>query len=223
MFYRLHPVGLIVVIVGFTGVAHGGSEADYVVCASGDPGPPPKVLKFAGSKVIGDETPLSADVSACNAAHAPMSGDYGFSPHTIINACSKLIDDVMLPKNEKARLLAFRGRAYGRLDDRADWDRGIADCTEAIQLDPAHGAAYAWRGAIHMNKEAYAEAIADFTSAIERNYLNDDFQTASYLRGLAYSFAGNKEAAIADLRKALAVDWPPNKNIEALLKCWTAP
>lgn len=74
-----------------------------------------------------------------------------------------------------------------------------------------------------MNKEAYAEAIADFTSAIERNYLNDDFQTASYLRGLAYSFAGNKEAAIADLRKALAVDWPPNKNIEALLKCWTAP
>jgi Tfp pilus assembly protein PilF len=48
------------------------------------------------------------------------------------------------PKNVAIRI--FRARAYYRAQD---YDRGIADCEEAIRIDPRCALAYAWRGTLY--------------------------------------------------------------------------
>ena len=46
---------------------------------------------------------------------------------------------------------------------KGDYDRAIADYTEAIRLKPHHAIAYCGRGAVYGNTGEYAKAIADLT------------------------------------------------------------
>ena len=47
-----------------------------------------------------------------------------------------------------------------------EYDKAIADYTEAIRLEPAQPAAYFNRGNARLEKKEYDKAIADYTEAI---------------------------------------------------------
>ena len=55
------------------------------------------------------------------------------------------------------------GRAYAK---KGDYDKAIADYTEAIRLDPKNAEAYCNRGHAYEEKGDYDKAIADCTEAI---------------------------------------------------------
>ena len=58
--------------------------------------------------------------------------------------------------------------------DNGDYDRAIADYTQAIRLDPNDAWAYNNRGSAYYNKGDWDRAIADFTQAvrIDPNFAN---------------------------------------------------
>ncbi|GHU52814.1 hypothetical protein FACS1894200_13340 [Spirochaetia bacterium] len=58
-----------------------------------------------------------------------------------------------------------RGIAY---KNKGEYDRAIADYTQAITLDPNYAVAYAGRGIIYDDyKGDYQRAIADYTQALK--------------------------------------------------------
>jgi Flp pilus assembly protein TadD len=56
-------------------------------------------------------------------------------------------------------MYSSRGIAYGL---RGDFDKAIADCTEAIRLDPKNTQAYQNRGVAYGKKGEKAKAEEDF-------------------------------------------------------------
>ena len=55
-----------------------------------------------------------------------------------------------------------RGIAYA---GKGDWDKSIADCTEAIRLNPDFAEAYYCRGVAYEQKGEKGKAEADFLEA----------------------------------------------------------
>ena len=102
--------------------------------------------------------------------------------------------------NNVALLGAFaylqRGMA---LYDLSEYDKAIADFSEAIRLNPKNAAPWVNRGWAYLRKENFKEAINDFSEAI-----NVAPQVASsYIqRGIAYHRAGESDKAIDDYTKA---------------------
>jgi tetratricopeptide (TPR) repeat protein len=94
-----------------------------------------------------------------------------------------------------------RGKSYY---DKKDYDRAIADFTEAIRLDPRYVAAYNDRGVSYRNKGDYDRAIADYTEAIR---LNPQYTNAYNNRGASYN-DGKKDydRAIADYTEAIRLN-----------------
>jgi tetratricopeptide (TPR) repeat protein len=102
---------------------------------------------------------------------------------------------------------AYQARGWAYYYFEKDYERAIADFSEAIRLGPKRGI-FVWR--VHVNR-GYAyyrkgdidRAIADFGEAI-RLYPSDpsggDHSDASYFgRGLAYAAKGDGTKAKADL------------------------
>ena len=56
-----------------------------------------------------------------------------------------------------------RGVAYGKM---SQWEKAIADFTEAIRIDPSHADAYCDRGALYAKTGDHGRAIADLTNAL---------------------------------------------------------
>ena len=80
-----------------------------------------------------------------------------------------------------------------------DVDKSIADCTEAIRLDPDNASAYYNRGKAYANKQYLDKAIADCTEAIR---LKPDYAEAYDLRGVAYKNSGHSDKANVDFARA---------------------
>ena len=111
-----------------------------------------------------------------------------------------------------------RGDFYREM---ADYDKAIADYTEAIRL--AHYIelklkgtyegklrgtnrrllAYRNRGRAYLFKDDYDQAIADFTEAIQ---IDPEFSAAHFARGDAYRKKGDYDQAIADFTEAIQID-----------------
>src|SRR5262245_5820486 len=72
--------------------------------------------------------------------------------------------DAAADTETQARILIHRGEAC-RL--RKQYDRAIADFSEAIQIDPEITDAYYCRGCAHFDKGAYVAASADFNRVLE--------------------------------------------------------
>ena len=89
-----------------------------------------------------------------------------------------------------------RGDAYA---NKGDYDKAIADYTEAIRLKPDYAYAYYGRGKAYAEKGDLDKAIADYTVAVR---LKPDFAAAYYNRGLAYDRKGEKRKAEVDLAEA---------------------
>ena len=93
-----------------------------------------------------------------------------------------------------------RGYAW---NTKKDYDRAIADFTEAITLAPNYAAAYNNRGYAWSQKKEYDRAIADFDQAIRLDPGN-----AYAYNNRGYSWNGKKEydRAIADFNQAIRLD-----------------
>ena len=102
-----------------------------------------------------------------------------------------------------------RGRAAGRTAlglDEAGLDRledTIADCTEAIRLDPDNPRLYLERAGTHSRLDRYEEAVADYDRAIR---VDPDLAAAYRGRCHAKSELRRHEEAIEDYDHAVHLD-----------------
>ena len=84
-----------------------------------------------------------------------------------------------------------------------EFDKAIADYTDAIRLDPKCALAYCGQGIAYWFKGDYDKAIADFTEAIR---LDPNYANAYRNRGLAYKSKHDYDKAIADYTEAIRLE-----------------
>jgi tetratricopeptide (TPR) repeat protein len=103
---------------------------------------------------------------------------------------------------------ALRQRAAIWTEHKKDFDRGIADLSESLRLDPQDAASLAHRGSAWREKKDFERAIADYSEAI----LVDPKETFAWnRRGVVYLMLGDYRAAIADFNSAIKI-WPEDSN-----------
>jgi tetratricopeptide (TPR) repeat protein len=88
-------------------------------------------------------------------------------------------------------------------EQEAAFDLAIADCTQAIRLDPNFVLAYRERADAYTRKGDYDRAIADYTAAIR---LDPNNAAAYTRRGEAYNNKGDHNRALADYNQAIRLD-----------------
>src|SRR5216684_3591567 len=101
------------------------------------------------------------------------------NPDQSIASCTRIIGDNAETAANRAKAYFNRGLAYS---SKKDYDRAIADFSEAIRLDPKYAWTYANRGSIRTAKGEFDLAIADLTEAIN---LDPKYVWAWFLRGFA--------------------------------------
>jgi tetratricopeptide (TPR) repeat protein len=114
------------------------------------------------------------------------------SPTVAIVACTKIFEDPAEGELNRTAALAARGLAYFR---QREYDRAIADYSEAIRINPDYSRAYMRRGSAYLAKREFAAAIADLDAAIRINPGNAE---AFMIRGAAFEASGNLDRAIVD-------------------------
>lgn len=75
-------------------------------------------------------------------------------------------DDILAKDTNNARAYCERGTAYYRQDD---FDKAIADFSQAIALNAKYAAAYAGRGVSHFKKGDLDDALSDLKHAVRLN------------------------------------------------------
>jgi len=166
-----------------------------------------RVLAGAAVAIVLASQPAAADdAETCRTASADAA----------IAACTRAIDGGKIRGKELAEPYLYRGTAYKGKDD---FDRAIADFSEAIRLDPGGPFAYAQRGLVYNQKKDYDRAIADLTRFITLNPGRQYLANAYIARAMAYAArvhvtnnpAENRlDPEIADLTEAIALrpDYP---------------
>jgi tetratricopeptide (TPR) repeat protein len=85
-----------------------------------------------------------------------------------------------------------------------DYDRAIADLTEAIRLDPKITEVLQFRGNAYFGKRDYDRAIADLSEAIR---LDSKLHVNAFrLRGMVYGAKGDQVRSVADLSEAIRLN-----------------
>jgi serine/threonine protein kinase len=84
-----------------------------------------------------------------------------------------------------------------------DHAQAVADCTEAIRLDPSLARAYSTRGSAHRMRGQLDLAVADCGEAIR---LDTAAVLAYFNRGEAYRLRGDLDRAVADFTRAVELD-----------------
>ena len=107
-----------------------------------------------------------------------------------------------------------RGWAYAR---KREYDKALADLTEAIRLSPEYADAYNGRAYAYAACK-YDKAIADYTEGIR---LNPKLAAGYRSRGSVYDNKGDYDKAIADFSEAIRLrpqDAPPHDGMSACLR-----
>jgi len=122
-----------------------------------------------------------------------------------IVSCSRVIAENTADAARRAQAYRSRGAAYY---DKSDYDRAIADFSEAMKLDPnivppSFALAYNRRGLAYVEKKDYDSAIADYGEAIK---LDSSSAEVYKNRGTAYNIKQDYDRAIPDFDQALKVD-----------------
>jgi len=117
-----------------------------------------------------------------------------------IEACTRAIASKKYRSKKQKRTLSLlytnRGVEY---EVEKDFDKAIADHSEAIKVDPKNPAAYNNRGNAYAGKRDYAHAVADYDMAVK---LNPKYAEALYNRGLAKHNKGDWAGGDADIAAA---------------------
>jgi tetratricopeptide (TPR) repeat protein len=118
----------------------------------------------------------------------------------VIASCTRVIGDPKASADDRGYAFTNRGMAYGR---KRDWDRDLADETEAIKLSPIVEQGYTNRGLAYWNKGDFDRAIADFNQAVR---LAPTLALAYSNRGGVYLDKGDIAHAISDADEAIRLD-----------------
>jgi tetratricopeptide (TPR) repeat protein len=119
-----------------------------------------------------------------------------FSFETMLAACTRRIQSGQLTQRDLAISYNNRGSAMGNM---RDYDRAIADYSEAIRLNPNYALAYKNRGNAWHFKRDYDRAVADYNQAIR---IDPNYALAYHSRGLARQATGDKAGGEADIAMA---------------------
>jgi len=84
-----------------------------------------------------------------------------------------------------------------------NYDRAIAELTQAIRLDPNFTDAYVFRGFVYNENDDYDKAIADASNAIR---IAPNNKLAYNIRASAYLMKSDFDKAIADANQAIRID-----------------
>src|SRR6266849_2670041 len=122
-----------------------------------------------------------------------------------IASCSRVIADDAESAPNRARAYGNRGAAYY---DKSEFDRAIADFSEAVKIDanvvpPYFALAYSRRGLASAEKKDYDRAIVDYSEAIKLNPTSIEVYKD---RGVAYGNKNDYDHAIADYSQAIKLD-----------------
>jgi tetratricopeptide (TPR) repeat protein len=98
--------------------------------------------------------------------------------------------------------LLYAGRALV-FSNKADYDRAIADCDQALKLDPSNDTAYNNRAFALIRQGNYDRAIGDLDRAIK---LAPASSRAYKNRGDAYRGKGDLDRALVDLDQAINLE-----------------
>jgi tetratricopeptide (TPR) repeat protein len=148
----------------------------------------------SGIRVVGGsapQKPTDQDEDDCTRS---------LDPEKIIPACTKLAEDRSDTPHNRAVAYYDRGNAY---KNRQQYDRALADYSDALKLDPKYAHAYLNRGISFAGKGDSRSALADLTHAIQ---LDPGQKFAYFNRGLVYRAEGDYRAAIADYDAAIKRD-----------------
>jgi len=123
-----------------------------------------------------------------------------FSVDQQLVGCTALVESERASAQDRAAGYSNRCWAYS---DRGDPDRAIADCNDAIRLDPKLANAYLNRGKAYSDMGDFDRAISDYDQAIE---LNPKSSMAYNNLCDAYLDKGDNDRAIADCNRAIQLD-----------------
>ncbi|MGO4716668.1 tetratricopeptide repeat protein [Bradyrhizobium sp. 2TAF24] len=134
------------------------------------------------------------DINQCK-----LAGDVGKADQSIA-ACDRVLGDGAVSGVARAQALSNRCGWRGL---KHDVEAALADCSEAIRLDPAQTAAYLNRGNAYLGKGDAPRAAADFDEAVRR-----DPKSAWALteRGSLHRSRGDLDGALADFNAAIRAD-----------------
>jgi tetratricopeptide (TPR) repeat protein len=102
--------------------------------------------------------------------------------------------------NAVNRSVTYSNRCLGYLR-LTDLEKALADCDEAVRLDPKHAYALDNRGDVYREKKQYDRAIVDFNAAIK---VDPSFVSAYVNRARTFEDMGNLASARADVDTVLA-------------------
>jgi tetratricopeptide (TPR) repeat protein len=131
---------------------------------------------------------------------ACVNGRQQFTLDEQISGCTASIQSGRWTGKNLAWAYANRCIAY---KDKKQYDRAMADCNQAIRLDPRDDHAYNTRGAIYHLTEKYDQAIQEYSRSIQ---INPNFLDPHHNRGMSYAAKGDYDTAIADYNGALKIN-----------------
>jgi len=137
-------------------------------------------------------TPTPADAQTQQQIDWCENKEYAYSPDMQLNGCTALIQSRRWSGKDLALIFNNRGNAY---NDKNDYDRAIADFSEAIRLDPKYAFPYDGRGKAYYGKNDLDHAIADFSQAIR---LDPKYASPYNDRANVYYDRKDYDRAIAD-------------------------
>jgi len=126
---------------------------------------------------------------------------FGQTSPFALTSCTTALQGGNLTSRDKAATHVNRGILSMALDDHGT---ALQDFDAATDLHPRHGAIYVNRGNVFFLRDAYDDAIAEYTKALGAEMV--EYQVAYLNRGMAHETLGHWEAAEADYRRALALD-----------------
>lgn len=106
-------------------------------------------------------------------------------------------------KQEPRSFFAYNSRGNLCMDDK-NYEKAIADFSQAIRLRPDYALAYNNRGLAYYHNGQQSLALSDFNMALKLHYSNPDYTLVN--RGLLYTQMGRTDLALKDLKKAVSLN-----------------
>lgn len=116
----------------------------------------------------------------------------------VIRICSRVLDKGGLEGSVLSTTLSNRGLGYLR---NKEYDKSIADFSEALLINPKNPYAFDNRGEAWREKGNLERALSDFNEALR---VDVTFTSAYLNRGITYELQGDKDRARAEYERALA-------------------